>query len=128
MSRENSPSCKGRGSFLEMNAAAALAQADVGIAIGAGTDMAVESAGIVLVVPLNSRGRAYRRMIQNLIWATGYNALAIPVAAGLFAAQGHHPANEHRGGGDEPVHARRGCQCSVVAWPEASRPGSPERA
>ena len=68
----------------------------VGIAIGAGTDVAVESAGIVLVrsdprdvvgaIEL-SRG-AYRKMIQNLVWATGYNAVAIPVAAGVLVPAG----------------------------------------
>ena len=106
-----------------VNDAPALLTADVAVAIGAGTDVAVEAGDVVLVrsdprdVPrIIALSRAsYRKMMQNLWWAAGYNIVAIPLAAGVLAARGHPASARLCGGPDVRQHGHCCHQRTAVA-------------
>ena len=113
-----------------VNDAPALATASVGIAIDAGTDVAIESAGIVLVrsdprdvvAAIELSRASYRKMIHNLVWATAYNLIAIPVAAGLFVYWGFDLPMSVGAVCDEPLHHCRRCERSVASSLEVAAP------
>ena len=102
------------------------------LAIGAGTDVAIESAGVVLasddpraVLGVITLSRAsYRKMIQNLAWATGYNLISVPLAAGVLASDRDRPRPGGRSDPDERVDHRRGAQRPAAAPGGPAPPGT----